>query len=134
MAESWEAIFVGTILEEKVACIFMYLLIFRGEGYVSLKIEEGFIGVPLDLQAFCSLEVGFRVFLLEVGGNCEILDGLAEVAEDSEDQSSKIEIFWDIILTFFDCLINISNRFIEIILIEVEYRPKVVKGRNMIIR
>ena len=134
MAESWEAIFVGTILEEKIACIFMYLLIFRSEGYVSLKIEEGFIGVPLDLQTFRSLEVGFRVFLLEVGGDCEVLDGLAEVAEDSEDQSSKIEIFWDIILTFFNCLIDISNRFIEIILIEVEYRPKVVKGRNMIIR
>ena len=112
----------------------MYLLIFRGEGYVSLKIEEGFIGVPLDLQTFRSLEVGFRVFLLEVGGDCEVLDGLAEVAEDSEDQSSKIEIFWDIILTFFNCLVDISNRFIEIILIEVEYRSKVVKGRNMIIR
>ena len=59
---------------------------------------------------------------------------MAEIAEDSEDQSSKIEIFWDIVLTFFNCLIDISNRFIEIILIEVEYRPKVVKGRNMIIR
>jgi len=62
------------------------------------------------------------------------LDGLAEIAEDSEDQSSKIEIFWDIVLTFFNSLVDISNRFIKIILIEVEYRPKVVKGRNMIIR
>lgn len=111
----------------------MYLLVLRSEGYVSLEVEESLVGVSLNLQAFSPLKVGLGILLLEVCSNCEILDGLAEIAENGKYQPSEIEVLGDIILTFFDGLIDISHRFIEIIFIEVEHGSEVIEGRYMII-
>ena len=36
MTESGKTVLIGAVLEEEVPCVLMYLLIFRGEGDVSL--------------------------------------------------------------------------------------------------
>lgn len=64
MAERRQAIFIGTVLKEKITCILVYLLIFRCQSNISLQIEKSFIRIALNLQAFSSLEVRFGIFLV----------------------------------------------------------------------
>jgi hypothetical protein len=133
VAEGGEAVLIGAVLEEEVTCIFMYVLIFRGEGDVPLKIQEGLVGVAFNLQALGSFEVGFGVFLIEVDGNSEILDGLAEIAKDGKDEPPQVEIFGDVVFALFDGLIDIPHSLVEIIAIEMQHSPEIVKTRYMII-
>lgn len=133
VAEGGEAVLIGAVLEEEVTCIFMYVLIFRGEGDVPLKIQEGLVGVAFNLQALGSFEVGFGVFLIEVYGNSEILDGLAEIAKDGKDEPPQVEIFGDVVFALFDGLIDIPHSLVEIIAIEMQHSPEIVKTRYMII-
>ena len=111
----------------------MDLLVFGSKSDVSLQIEEGLVGVAFDLQALGSFEVGFGIFLVQVDSNSEILGGLSEVAKDGEDESPKIEIFRDIILTLFDGFIDICNSFIEIIAIKMQYGSIVIESRDVIV-
>lgn len=85
------------------------------------------------MKAFCSLEIGFTIFLIEIDGDCEVLDCLTEITEDGEDESSEIEIFGYVILAFLDGFINISDSFIEVISVEMKYSSEVVEGGDVIV-
>lgn len=111
----------------------MYVLIFRGQGDVPLQIQEGLVGVALNLQTLGSFQIGFGVFLIQVDGNSEILDRLAEIAKDGKDEPPEVEILGDVILAFLDGFIHIPHSLIEIIAIEMQHSPKIVKTRYMII-
>jgi hypothetical protein len=58
---------------------------------------------------------------------------LTEIAEYGEDKTSKIEIFWYVVLTFFYSFIDISDSLVEIVPIEMEDRSVIIKGGNMVV-
>ena len=58
---------------------------------------------------------------------------MAEVAENSEDQSSQVEVLGDVVLTLLYSFIDIRYSFIEVVPVQVQNRPKVVKSRYVII-
>jgi len=58
---------------------------------------------------------------------------LAEATKSGKDETSQIEILWDVVLTLFDSFIHIGYSFIEIIFVEVKNCTVIVKSRNMII-
>lgn len=64
VAEGRKTVLVSTVLEEQVSGILMNFLILWCKSDVALQVEEGLIGISLDLQALSSLEVGLGVFFI----------------------------------------------------------------------
>lgn len=111
----------------------MNVLIFGGKCDVSLQIQKSLIRVAFNLKALGSFEVGFGIFFIQVDRNCEILNRLAKIAKNCKDKTSKVKIFGYVILTFFNGFIHIRHGLIEIVPVQMQYRPVVVKCRNMVI-
>jgi hypothetical protein len=61
------------------------------------------------------------------------LDSLTEITEYGKDETSKIEVLRDVVLTLFNSLIDVRHCLVEIVLIEVEDGTKIEKGRYMVI-
>jgi hypothetical protein len=64
VAERRKAVLIGAVLEEQVACVFVDLLVFRGQSDVPLQIQKGFIRITLNLQALGSLQIRLGIFLV----------------------------------------------------------------------
>ena len=58
---------------------------------------------------------------------------MTEITKNSKDESSEIEIFWNVIFTFFNGFINISNCFIEIVSVEMKNGSEIEEGGDMIV-
>lgn len=133
VAEGRQAVLVGAVLEQEVSCIFVDVLVFGSQGDVPLQIQEGLVRVPLNLQALRSLKVRFRVFFIQVDGYCEVLDWLAEVSEDSEDESPQIEVLGDVVFALFDGLVDIGHCLVEVVAVEMEDGPEVVEAGDVVV-
>lgn len=133
VAEGGEAVLVGAVLEEEVAGVLVDLLVLGGEGDVALEVEEGLVGVALDLQALGPLQVGLGVLLVEVDGDGEVLDCLAEVAEDGEDESSQVEVLGDVVLALLDGLVDVGHGLVEVVLVEVQDGAEVEEGGDVVV-
>jgi len=58
---------------------------------------------------------------------------LAEISENGEDETSKVEIFRDVILAFLNSLVDVSYGLIEVVFVEVKNGAIIEKGRNMVV-
>lgn len=133
MAECRKTVLIGAVLEKQVSCILVNLLVFRSQSDITLQVEEGFVRVALDLQALSALEVRLSVFLVEVGGYSEILDGLTKIAKDGEDKPPEVEVLGDVVFALLDGLIDVGDRLVEVVPVEVEDGAEVVEGRDVIV-
>jgi len=90
-----------------------------------LQVQKGFIRVTFNLQAFGPLEIRLTVFFIKIDGDSEILNCLTEIAKNSKNQTSKIKIFWNVVLALLYSFINITYSFVEIIPIELKDGPEI---------
>ena len=51
----------------------------------------------------------------EIDAHSVILHRLAEIRAAGEDQTSQIEVLWNIVLALLDCLINVHHCILEVI-------------------
>ena len=61
------------------------------------------------------------------------MDCLTEIAENSKDKPSQVEVFRDIILTLFNGFVHICNCLIEIVPVKVQNGSIVVKSRYVVV-
>ncbi len=58
---------------------------------------------------------------------------MTEIAKNGKDEPSEVEVLGDVVLAFLNGLVNIGNRFVEIVFVEIKNGAVIVEGRNMIV-
>lgn len=77
------------------------------QRYELLEVIEGTVSVADHLEDFGSIEKGISVLAIEVDYNGEIAQGLLTVFDACRRQATSIEIFGDVLLTFFDGFVEV---------------------------
>lgn len=107
MRVGFYGVIVGPNIEQEIASPQMDFRIVWFQRDELLEVIERTVSVANHLEDFGPVEKGISIFAIEVDHNGEITQGLLTVLDASRRQATSIEILGDVLLTFFDGLVEV---------------------------